>query len=831
MIQSTAPVPQPADAAADFRTLFEFLPVGAYRTSPDGRQLRANRALVRLNGYDTEEEMLAAVSDIGSEWYVQPGRREEFRALMARDGQVIGFVSEIWRHKTRERIWISENAHALRDAAGQVLLYEGTVEEVTDRVEASRALHRSEEDFRLLASQVPGMFYRVLITPEGQRRFSFVSEGVRQLYGVAPQEVLADGSLLNGFRHPEDLAPLEHPWRTAIDADQSLDVVFRICLRDGSVKWVQMTSSAVSRSEAGTVRVGVILDISARAQAEDALRASDRLWKLALEATGDGVWDWDLVTGEEQLSDSCLAMYGYSADEIGAHFQDLDQRTHPDDVARMQRDREAHFAGLTRAYVNEHRVQCRDGRWKWILSRGMVIGRDAQDRPTRMVGTHTDITERKQSEALIWRQANFDALTGLPNRRMLRDRLEQNLQQSRREGLKVAVLFIDLDHFKQVNDTVGHAKGDMLLIEAAHRTRHCVREADTVARLGGDEFTVVLSGLAEPLRATQVAQQIVRSLGEVYLLGGDTAFVSASVGITMYPDDATEIEDLFKHADQALYVAKDAGRNRVGHFTPALQEAAQTRGALAKDLRRALAANQFHVVYQPIITLAGGEVHKAEALIRWQHPERGLVSPAAFIPIAESTGLIVEIGDWVFCQAAEQVRQWRSRFHPQFQISVNKSPVQFVNARGSQQAWFDHLSLLGLPGQSVVVEITESLLLEAGAGVHDQLLELRDAGVGVSLDDFGTGYSSLSYLQRYDIDYLKIDQSFVRNLGSGGKDMALCKAIILMAHELGMQVIAEGVETAEQCELLMAAGCDFAQGYLFARPMSAADFEAWCQAR
>ena len=831
MTQPTDQVPEPDQAAADFQTLFELLPVGAYRTLPDGRQLRANRALVRLNGYDSEAEMLAAVSDIGLEWYVLPGRREEFQVVMARDGQVTAFVSEIWRHKTRERIWISENAHALRDATGKVLMYEGTVEEVTDRVQAALALRRSEEDFRLLASQVPGMFYRVLITPEGQRQFSFVSEGVRQLYGVAPEEVMADGSLLNSFRHPEDLAPLKQQWRAAIDTDQSLELAFRILLRDGTVKWVQMTSSAVSRSEAGAVRVGVILDISARAQAEDALRASDRLWKLALEATGDGVWDWDLVTGEELLSDSCLAMYGYRAGEVGAHFLDLDQRTHPDDVARMQRDREAHFAGLTRTYVNEHRVQCRDGSWKWILSRGMVIGRDAQDRPTRMVGTHTDITERKQSEALIWRQANFDALTGLPNRRMLRDRLEQNIKQSRREGLRVAVLFIDLDHFKQVNDTVGHAKGDLLLIEAAHRIRHCVREVDTVARLGGDEFTVVLSELGDPKRATEIAQQIVHALGEVFLLGGDTAFVSASVGITMYPDDATEIEDLFKHADQALYVAKDAGRNRVGHFTPALQEAAQTRGALAKDLRRALAEQQFRVVYQPIISLASNEVHKAEALIRWQHPERGLVSPAAFIPIAESTGLIVEIGDWVFRQAAQQVQQWRGLFNPRFQISVNKSPVQFVNARGSQQAWFAYLAELGLPGQSIVLEITEGLLLDAGSGINEQLLELRDAGVGVSLDDFGTGYSSMSYLQRYDIDYLKIDQSFVRNLGVSAKDLALVKAIIVMAHELGLKVIAEGVETPEQRDLLLAAACDYAQGYLFARPMAVADFEAWHLAR
>jgi diguanylate cyclase (GGDEF)-like protein/PAS domain S-box-containing protein len=831
MTAPSASGPDDMVAGADFKTLFDFLPVGAYRSLPDGRQVRANPALVALNGYASEAEMLASVSDIGTEWYVDRSRRDDFRRLMERDGRVIGFVSEIYRHHTRERIWISENAHVVRDADGRILFYEGTVEEITHRVADEVRLRRSEEELRLLTSQVPGMLYRVLFTPDGTRRFSFVSAGVSELFGVSPAAVMADGELLDSFRHPDEPAALADQAMAAVVGHHPIDLVFRIQLRDGTCKWAQMTSSTVSCSAAGTERVGVILDITARTEAEAALRNRDALWKLALESTGDGVWDWNIATGEEIFSKRCLEMYGYDASEMRSLALEFDERTHPDDRPQMERDREAHFQGLVPAYVNEHRVRCKDGSWKWILSRGMVIDRDAQGRPARMVGTHTDITERRQSQALIWQQANFDALTGLPNRRMLRDRLEQNILQSRREGLQLAVLFIDLDHFKQVNDTVGHAKGDVLLAEAATRIRHCVRETDTVARLGGDEFTVVLSELSDPNRAADIARHIVAVLGEPFVLDGEAAFVTASVGITLYPDDACEIEDLLKHADQALYVAKGAGRNRVSHFTPALQEAAQTRGALAKDLRRALAEHQFQVHYQPIVELASGRVHKAEALIRWFHPQRGLVSPATFIPIAESTGLIVEIGDWVFREAAVQAKRWRVRFDPKFQLSVNKSPVQFANARGSQQAWFDLLEELGLPGQSMVLEITESLLLDAGDGVNGQLLELRDAGVGVSLDDFGTGYSSMSYLQRYDIDFLKIDQSFVRNLAPGGKDLALCKAITVMAHELGLQVVAEGVETEPQCALLRAAGCDFAQGYLFARPMPPLAFESWIEAR
>lgn len=303
--------------------------------------------------------------------------------------------------------------------------------------------------------------------------------------------------------------------------------------------------------------------------------------------------------------------------------------------------------------------------------------------------------------------------------------------------------------------------------------------------------------------------------------------MSASIGITLYSLDAKAIEDLFKNADQALYVAKGAGRNRFSFFTPALQEAAQTRMRLANDLRLGLHKQQFRLVYQPIVELATGAVHKAEALIRWQHPTRGLISPTQFIPIAESSGLIVEVGEWVFQQAALQVQAWRQSLHPDFQISVNKSPMQFHHDGRGKQPWAEQLQALGLPGSSIVVEITEGLLLDNSVRVTDHLIELADAGFQVSLDDFGTGYSALSYLQRFDIDFIKIDQSFVRHLMPDSTDLALCKAMVVMAHALGMKVVAEGVETAQQRDLLAAAGCDYAQGYWFSRPVSAPDFEVF----
>ncbi|CAH0352979.1 bifunctional diguanylate cyclase/phosphodiesterase [Aquabacterium sp. CECT 9606] len=568
-------------------------------------------------------------------------------------------------------------------------------------------------------------------------------------------------------------------------------------------------------------------DAAAREVSEAALRASDARWKLALESTGDGVWDCDLQHRKITFSDRFIEMCGYAPGELPQDIDALDHLIHPEDLPRLREDRLAHLEGLTPTHTNEHRVRCKDGSWKWLLTRGLVIGRDADGRPQRMIGTQTDITSRKQSEALIWQQANYDGLTGLPNRQMLRDRLEQDIKKCKRDGQSVAVMFIDLDHFKEVNDTLGHDHGDMLLMEAAHRIRHCVRDSDTVARLGGDEFTVVLPELDKLPRVEQIAQDIIAVLGEVFQLGNERAYVSASIGITFYPDDATEIEDLFKQADQAMYVAKDNGRSRFSYFTPSLQEAAQTRVRLTNDMRMALTEQQFRVFYQPIVDLQTGRVRKAEALIRWQHPTRGMVSPAIFIPIAESSGLINEIGDWVFRESAAQVKRWRAQYQPDFQISVNKSPVQFRHEDNTLQDWFAHLDKLELPGQAMVVEITEGLLLEANADVSGQLQALRQAGIGVSLDDFGTGYSSLSYLQKFDIDYLKIDQTFVRGLAPASKNLALCKAIIVMAHELGMLVVAEGVETAEQRALLTEAGCDFGQGYHFAKPMPADDFETW----
>lgn len=598
-------------------------------------------------------------------------------------------------------------------------------------------------------------------------------------------------------------------------------------LADGKLHQLEITKAKL-RNSIGIVTgvVGISVDVTDRIQAEEALRESEARWSFALEGGGDCVWDWNTQTNEVALSKGGKAMFGFADDEIGSSMSEWNARVHPEDISRLLVQVSDFFHLKQDKFTAEYRVHCKDGNWKWILTRGMVSHRSGDGRVMRMIGTHTDLTERKQAEETIQRQAHYDALTQLPNRRLFRDRLEQTIKQSRRDRSPFALMLIDLDRFKEINDTMGHDAGDFLLVDAAQRIQHCVRESDTVARMGGDEFVVILPEIDDPANIERISQKIIAKLASPFLLGEEKAFISASIGITLYPSDADSMETLLKNADQAMYVAKNMGRNRMSYFTPLLQENAQKRMRLINDLRVALASDQFRVYYQPIVELATGQIHKAEALIRWMHPTRGMVEPSEFIPLAEETGMIVEIGDWVLRQAMHQVKRLQVSYHKGFQISVNKSPVQFRRDNPLKaEEWLKELGKSGVLAGSLVVEITEGVLLDDDGNVRDRLLALRDAGVQVAIDDFGTGYSSLAYLRKFDIDYLKIDKTFVNNLGDQQDDMALCEAIIVMAHKLGLKVIAEGVETELQRQLLLDADCDYAQGYLFSKAIPGEELE------
>ena len=560
----------------------------------------------------------------------------------------------------------------------------------------------------------------------------------------------------------------------------------------------------------------IVSDITQRKQTERELQ----LAAMVYMAIGEAIMVMDPDNRIIAVNPAFTALTGYTEQEaIGQYSNLLNSGRHDRDF-----------------YSNLWAVLLKTGHWQgeiWDKRKNgdyfptwMTIhtSYDAEGEVRQRVVTFSDMTEQKKNEALIWKQANFDPLTGLPNRSMFHERLQMAIKQTRRDGKTMALLFLDLDRFKDVNDTLGHEVGDNLLKEVAQRLKKCVREVDTVARLGGDEFTIILGELEDLGSIDRVAHALLHCLSAPFEMQDETAYISASIGITLCPNDADELGALVKNADQAMYAAKEAGRNHFCYFTPAMQESAENRIYLANDLRGALAAQQFLLYYQPIIDMKNGEMHKAEVLLRWMHPQRGLVNPAEFINIAEETGFIVDMGNWVFNEAVKQVKLWRAKFDPLFQISVNRSPIQFRQRMGNHD-WVERLLAVGMPMGSIVIEITESLLMDVSSEVSDILLAFRDAGFQVSLDDFGTGYSSLSYLNKYPIDYLKIDQSFVRNLMSGSSDLTLCKAMIVMAHELGMKVIAEGIESDAQRQLLLAAGCDFGQGYLFSRPVNAHDFE------
>ncbi len=384
----------------NFQSLFDFLPVGAYRAVPDRSMVRANPALVALNGCGSEAELLAVFGKHEARWYVLPERRALFWDLLDRDGHVVGFESEVFRLKTHERIWVRENAHVRRDAEGRVLFYEGIVEEITTQVQERQALQQNRAELEQLVRLIPGTVYRVATAADGTRRYTYVSEFVQTLYGLSPAQVLADPHALTRLRHPDDAEQTEREVSRMLSGDGTAQYQVHVQLADGTEKWIQAYSNATPSAQGERVRVGVLFDITARRHAEALLRTQAELWKSALEASGDGVWDWRVQDGVEILSPQCKALYGFAPHELPDTPDALDSLTHPDDRARMQVDREAHFGGRSARYVNEHRVRCKDGQWKWILSRGLVISRDAAGHPLRMVGTHTDITAAKLADAL-----------------------------------------------------------------------------------------------------------------------------------------------------------------------------------------------------------------------------------------------------------------------------------------------------------------------------------------------------------------------------------------------------------------------------------------------
>ncbi|WP_019937721.1 bifunctional diguanylate cyclase/phosphodiesterase [Bordetella sp. FB-8] len=668
----------------------------------------------------------------------------------------------------------------------------------------------------LLRSLCSNALVGVFVVQDG--RFVYVNDRLADMFGYVPAELCA-GMNSQELTAVHDRARVTDEIARRMSGEkQACAYEFQGLRRDGSLFDAEVFSVTVSyRNTPATI--GLLQDISERRRAERDVADQLQFVTRLVDTIPNPVFYKDEKGRFLGCNRAFEEFVGLPRDQIvGRTAYDLS----PSDLAGEYSDADkALFAARGTQAYEASVMYAKDAVRRDVMFYKATFDK-ADGTLGGLVGVILDISERKQMEQ-VRHDAHYDALTGLPNLRLLRDRLTEQLLRAKREEESLALLFVDLDRFKEVNDTLGHHVGDALLKQAARRISSALRATDTVARLGGDEFAVLLPKISDASAAGMVAQKILQLLSEPYDLEGKRVHVTGSIGIAIYPQDGTD-STLLSYADQAMYAVKAQGKNAFCYFTPSMQVQARLRLDLGNDLRQAVQEQQFEVHYQPIVDLVTGQIARAEALLRWPHPARGMVPPVEFISTAEEIGLIDAIGDEVFRQALDVAAWWRAR-QAGARICINVSPRQFIS--GSCRAWLDILRQSSLPPDLLSVEIVEKVLLDERPMVMQTLQELRAAGMAVSIDDFGTGYSALSCLKKFDLGALKIDHSFISALTSSDSDQTIVEAIIAMAHKLGLKVVAEGVETQAQCDLLCAAGCDYAQGYLFARPMPREGFEAW----
>ena len=674
-----------------------------------------------------------------------------------------------------------------------------------------------------ITDNLVGMIYRCRI--DANWTMEYVSDGCHKLTGYRPDELKYNRRLsYETLTTPEDRTRVARVIHAALQSGDAFEVEYRIRRADGRLVWVLERGVGVRDARGQQVWIeGYIQDISERMAVDDMMREAVRRYESLFENATEGIFQ-TTPDGHYLSANPALAhIYGHTTpDELITHLHDIEHQLYVQPERRTEFVRLMQVQGTVRNF--ESRVYRRDGSIIWISENARAV-KDSQGAVQFYEGTVVDITERREHEAALEYQAHHDSLTGLPNRTLLRDRIDQAIAHAWRHGYQVAVVFVDLDHFKLINDSLGHHVGDRLLLEVAARLKACVRGNDTVARQGGDEFVLVLTEQHDEDEMLNVVSRLLDAVSQPWSNNGQEYGLSCSIGISCYPRDGEDPDALLRSADAAMYQAKASGRNTYHCYTPELNQAISERLELETSLRHALDREEFRVYYQPRIDVASGRVVGAEALIRWDCPGKGIVPPDSFISIAEETGLIIPIGQWILHEACRQNSAWRRAGLPPIAVSVNLSPIQFRHT-GLVDAVAEALAEAGLDPKSLELEVTESFVMHDAERINVAMQSLKSLGVDIAVDDFGTGYSSLSYLKRFPVDRLKIDKSFVRDIDSDPDDAAIVRAIITLGHALNLRVVAEGVETAAHLDYLKLHGCDEVQGYYFSRPVPAMEMEA-----